>query len=103
MRYHAHMVIESEEPLSKTPSQGTTRRKGPIDALPFTVLAAVIFTPDLTPVDTGCEGGGSYFRALDAISEFKGATDHDWRALKCARMNGMATNATFNQTIPGDP
>ena len=34
---------------------------------------------------------------------FKDVTDHDWRALECARANDMATNAIFKQTSPEDP
>ena len=42
-------------------------------------------------------------RALNNIFEFTGITDHDWRALECTRMNGMATKAQFKRTCPGDP
>ena len=90
-------------------------------ALPLTVLIAITFIPDLTPVDTnpvghrsraysldppptlpkavviGC-GGGSCIRALKCIFEFTGVTDRVWRALECACTNGMATNATFKRT-----
>ena len=48
-------------------------------------------------------GGRSCIRALGVILEFTGVTDHDWRALECARANGMATNPTFKRTIPGNP
>ena len=98
------------------------------NALPLTVLAAVIFIPDSPPVDTnpvghrsrahsldsapippkavviGCRGGGGGgSRALDDIFEFTGVTDHDWRALECARANGMTTSALFKRTCSGDP
>ena len=41
-------------------------------------------------------------RALDDIFEFTGVTDHDWKALECARANGMATGVLFKRTCPGD-
>ena len=47
--------------------------------------------------------GGSDVRVLDDIFEFTGGTDHDWRALECARANGMATSALFERTCPGAP
>ena len=97
------------------------------DALILTVHATVTFTPDLPPADTnpagqrtprahsldstpmlsnavviGCWGGSSIL-ALDDIFKFTGITDHDWRALECTRANGMATNALFKRTYPGDP
>ena len=86
--------------------------------VPLTVLAAVTFTPDLPPLNTnpvghrhrahsldsvpmlpkavviGCAGGGG-IRALDDIFEFTGVTNHDLRALECARENGMAASALF--------
>ena len=88
------------------------------NALPLMVLAAVTFTPDVPPVDTnpvghrfrahsrnsapvlpkavviGC-GRGSCIRTLDDIFEFTGVTDHDWRALECARASSMTTSALF--------
>ena len=48
-------------------------------------------------------GGGIGTRALDDIFEFTGVTDHDWRALECARANGLAISALFERTCPGDP
>ena len=39
--------------------------------------------------------GGSGIQALDDIFGLTGVTDHDWRALECARANGMATSAMF--------
>ena len=86
------------------------------NALPLMVLVAVTFLPDFSPADTnpvghrsrahsldsapilpktvviGC-GVRSCIRTLDAIFEFTGVTDHDWRALECARANGVATSA----------
>ena len=56
----------------------------------------------LKAVAIGC-GGGSSIRALDDIFEFKGVTDHDWRALECNRANDMTTNTLFKRTCPGDP
>ena len=94
-------------------------------ALFLTVLTAIAFIPDLTPVDTnpvghrprahsldppptlpkavviGC-GGGSCIRALNGIFEFTRVTDRVWRALECACTNGMAANATFKRTNPED-
>ena len=95
------------------------------NTLPLTVVAPVIFTPNLPPVDTNAVGHrplahsfdsapflpkavvigcaeGSCNRALDDIFEFTGVTDHNWRALESARANGMATRAMFKETSPGD-
>ena len=96
------------------------------EALPLTVLAAVTFTPNLLPTDTnsvgqrsrahsldsaptlpkavviGC-GGGSSIRALNDIFDFTGITDHDWRALECARLNGKTTNSQFKRMCLEDP
>ena len=96
------------------------------NALPLTVLATVTFKPELPPIDTNpvghrsrahssasasvlpkavvirC-GGGSGTQALDDIFEFTSVTDHDWRALECARANGMETGALFERTCAGDP
>ena len=49
----------------------------------------------------GEEGG--CIRALDDIFELTDVTDHDLKALECARANGMATSAMFKRTYPGDP
>ena len=91
MRYHVHMAAEPEEPLSTTLSPGDNRTKGacrglegpvldgtPLGllvieginnnyALPLTVLAAVIFTPDFTPVDTNPVGHRSHAHSLDPV------------------------------------
>ena len=110
-------------PLDQLGIENTNNNNG----LPLTVLTPVTFTPDLPPINTnpvghrsrahsldsapmilskavviGC-GGGGCIRALDGIFEFTDFTDHDWRALECARANGMATRAMFKRTSLGDP
>ena len=109
-------------PLGRLGKEGVNNN----EALPLTVLAAVTFTPNLPPTDTnsvgqrsrahtldsaptlpkavviGC-GGGSSIRALNDIFDFTGITDHDWRALECARLNGKATNSQFKRMCLEDP
>ena len=87
-------------------------------ALPLTILAAVTFTPDLPPVDTnpvgyrsransldsasilpkavviGC-GVESSIRALDAIFEFTGVTDHK---TNLSRRSGVRFLGEVSQT-----
>ena len=76
-----------------TPTQSDTRSCAhSLDSAPILPKAVVI----------GCEGG-SYIRALDNIFKFTVVTDHDRRALECARANGMVTRAMFKRTCPGDP